>query len=162
MDHRAGMRPMKSSARLVALVGGAYLLAALAVFQFDPGRIISYLREDVFDQLLAWAPRSNAGSPVVVVDIGRNALQAIGPWPWPRDRLADLVDKIAETKPSALAINILLSPREQPDAGPDERLSQAIARLPTVLAMLLDPRPNANVATPSATTIATQGDVEVP
>jgi adenylate cyclase len=161
MDRRSGMRPIKSS-RLVASIGGACLLVALAVTQLDPGKATSNLREAVFDRLLTWSPRSNAQSPVVVIDIGRDALQAVGHWPWPRDRLADLIDKIADAKPSALAINILLSPREQPQAGPDERLAQAIARVPTVLAMLLDPQPNANVVTPSPTTIATQGHVEVP
>ena len=137
------MRPLKSSAHLVALVGGLCLVAALAVTHLDPGKAVRNLREDVFDLLLILSPRSNAGSPVVVIDIGRDALEAIGPWPWPRDRLAELIDKIADAKPAALAINILLSAREPPESDPaDERLAKAIARAPTVLAMVLDPAPN--------------------
>src|SRR5687767_11180333 len=134
------MRPIKSSARLVALVGGLCLVAAVAVALLDPGKGVSNLREAVFDRMLIWTPRPNTQSPVVVIDIGRDALQALGPWPWPRDRLGDLIDRIAEAGPKALAINILLPAREPPQADPaDERLAQAIARTPTVLAMLLDP-----------------------
>ncbi len=157
------MTPIKSSTRLVAAVGGLCLLAALAVALLDPGKALSNLREDVFDRLLLGWPRPDVASPVVVIDIGREALEAIGPWPWPRDRLAELIDRIADAGPAALGINILLSPREQPQADmADERLAKAIARAPTVLAMLLDPAPNADVALGSPTPIATQGDVEVP
>ena len=157
------MRPLKSSAHLVALVGGLCLVAALAVTHLDPGKAVRNLREDVFDLLLILSPRSNAGSPVVVIDIGRDALEAIGPWPWPRDRLAELIDKIADAGPAALAINILLSAREPPESDPaDERLAKAIARAPTVLAMVLDPAPNPGIAIISPTPLATQGEVEVP
>ncbi|MGE0240712.1 MAG: CHASE2 domain-containing protein [Parvibaculaceae bacterium] len=157
------MRPIGSSARLVALVGGLSLVVALAVTLLDPGKAVRNLREDVFDRLLLWSPRPNAESPVVVIDIGRDALEALGPWPWPRDRLAELIARIADAKPAALAINILLSPREPPEAArADERLAEAIARAPTVLAMVLDPSPNQDVVTSSPTPVATQGEVDVP
>lgn len=157
------MKTIQSSAGLVALVGGLCLLAALAAALLDPGNSLRNLREDVFDRLLLGSPRANAQSPVVVVDIGRDALQAIGPWPWPRDRLAELIERIAEAKPAALAINIVLSAREPPEADPaDDRLAQAIARAPTVLAMLLDPAPNPGSAMIAPPPVATQGDIEVP
>jgi adenylate cyclase len=157
------MRPMKANARLVALVGGVCLLAALGVTLVDPGKVVRNLREDVFDRMLIWSPRPNTTSPVVVIDIGRDALAAIGPWPWPRSRLADLIDKIAEARPRALAINIMLSTRETSEADPaDAHLAQAIARVPTVLALLLDPEPNSALSPVSPTPIATQGEIEVP
>ncbi|MGE0004847.1 MAG: CHASE2 domain-containing protein [Parvibaculaceae bacterium] len=157
------MKPIGSSARLVALAGGLCLIAALAVALLDPGRAVRNLREDVFDRLLLLAPRPSTTSPVVVVDIGRGALEAIGPWPWPRDRLAELIDRIADAGPKVLAIDILLAARElpEPDAA-DERLARAIARIPTVLAMVLDPAPGTAVAISSPTPVATQGAVDVP
>lgn len=157
------MRPMKANARLVALIGGLCLLAALAAALVDPGKAVRNLRETVFDRMLIWSPRPATTSPVIVIDIGRDALAAIGPWPWPRSRLADLIDKIADAKPKALAINIVLSTRETPVHDPaDERLAQAIARVPTVLALLLDPAPNSALSLAPPTPIATQGEVEVP
>jgi len=152
------MKPIKSGAGLVALVGGLCLLAALAAALLDPGKALRNLREDVFDRLLLWSPRANEESPVVVIDIGRGALEAIGPWPWPRDRLAELIEKIAEARPAALAVNIVLSAREPAD----DRLAQAIARVPTVLAMLLDPAPNSESEMTYPTPVATQGEVAVP
>jgi len=100
-----------------------------------------------------------ASDAVMVVDIGRDALASYGPWPWPRDQLAALVDKIAAAKPKVLAIDILLAPREGDDAQ-DERLVQAIGRVPTVLAVVLDPTPG--VGLPGSSSVAVTGDVKVP
>lgn len=155
------MRPMGASARLVAWVGSLCLIIAVAGTLVDPGNMVRNLREAVFDRLLIWSPRPHTPSRVVVVDIGRDALAAIGPWPWPRDRLADLINKIADAKPAVLAVNILLSEREpsEPDL-PDERLAEAIARVPTVLALILDPAPNSGPSV--SATVAITGDVKMP
>lgn len=157
------MRPIKAGARLVPLIGGLCLLSALAAAVADPGNVVRNLRENLFDRMLIWSPRPSNTSPVIVIDIGRDALAEFGPWPWPRGRLADLIDKIADGQPKALAINIVLSPRETPVTDPaDEQLAQALARSPTVLAMLLDPEPSSALTLPPPTPIATQGEVEVP
>ncbi len=112
-------------------------------------------------RLLIWSPRASTSGRVVVVDIGRDALSAVGPWPWPRDRLADLITKIADAKPAVLAVNILLPAREsgEPDLA-NERLAEAIARVPTVLALILDPAPNPGPSL--SATVAITGDVKLP
>ena len=155
------MRPLRASARLVAWVGSLCLIIAVAVALADPGNMVRNLREAVFDRLLVWSPRPHTTSRVVVVDIGRDALAAVGPWPWPRDRLADLVNKIADAKPAVLAVNILLSEREPSEADrANERLAEAIARVPTVLALVLDPAPNPGPSV--SATVAITGDVNLP
>jgi len=143
----------------VALTGGIGLLVASSFVFADPGQVIHRMREAIFDRLLASSPRMPASDAVMVVDIGRDALASYGPWPWPRDQLAALVDKIAAAKPKVLAIDILLAPREGDDAQ-DERLVQAIGRVPTVLAVVLDPTPG--VGLPGSSSVAVTGDVKVP
>lgn len=155
------MKPTRASARLVALVGSLCLAIAVTATLVDPGNLVRNLRESIFDRLLTWSPRPATQGRVVVVDIGRDTLATLGQWPWPRDRLAALVDKIADAKPAVIAINILLSERQSGAPDPsDERLAQAIARVPTVLAMVLDPAPNAGPAL--STWVAIKGDVKVP
>ena len=155
------MKPRKAGVRLIAWVAGLSLLAAVAAALIDPGNIARNLRESTFDRLLLWSPHPPDSGRVVVVDIGRDALAAIGPWPWPRDHLADLVNKIADGKPAVLAINILLSERESPEPYlTDQYLAQAIARIPTVLALVLDPKANPAPSLPAS--VAVTGDVKVP
>jgi adenylate cyclase len=151
--------PAGAQARLVALTGSLCLLLAVIIAFLDPGQIVRGLRETVFDRLLVWSPRPRTADDVMIVEIGRDALEAYGPWPWPRDQLALLVDRIAQAGPKALAIDILLAPRETPDKA-DDRLAEAIGRVPTVLAVVLDPEPGGE--TSLFNSVAVTGDVKVP
>lgn len=152
------MRMRWPSTAWIALIGAFCLVIAAALAALDPYAAVRNLREAAFDRMLAAAPRHASDQPVIVVDIGRDALASVGPWPWPREKLAVLIGKIADARPSALAIDILLAARE-PDPG-DGALAEALARSPSVLAILLDPETTAPAAGLSA--IAVSGDVAVP
>ncbi len=151
-------RKLRPGSAWVATAGLLCLLAAALFAWFDPASLLRNLREESFDRMLAFAPRNDADSNVVIVDIGREALAQLGPWPWKRSQLASLVGKIADGGPQALAIDILLAPREgEPD---DAGLADALARVPAVLGIVLDPAPT--VAAPLTSAIAVSGNVEVP
>ena len=145
--------------RIAGLVGGLCLLLALAAVAADPGGWARAMRESAFDRMLTAWPRIDDGHVVAVVSIDRDALAAVGPWPWPRAELARLVETIAAAKPKVLAIDILLPEREFPDAG-DERLVKALASLPVTLALVLDPQASARPPFPSP--IAATEGVDVP
>jgi adenylate cyclase len=77
---------------------------------------------DTFHRL---QPRVPESFPVVIVDIDRAALNRIGQWPWPRWRLAQLIDKISEKGASAIGIDIMM-----PEA---DRLSpEMLAKYPAI------------------------------
>jgi CHASE2 domain-containing sensor protein len=44
---------------------------------------------------------------LVHLDIDDKAVDAIGRWPWPRSRMARIVEEIGRAKPKALAIDVL-------------------------------------------------------
>jgi adenylate cyclase len=142
----------------VALAGALSLIAASAVVLADPGKMISTLRENGFDRMLALFPRAAPTDPPVIVDIDREALAKFGAWPWPRDRLALLIGRIADAGPKALAIDVLL-PDRGADAA-DARLAQAIARVPTALGVVLDPEHGGTVGV--ETPILISGEVKLP
>ena len=128
-------------------------------------------REAARDALLAALPRPAQALPLLVVEIDRASLAAIGPWPWPRQALAALLDRLAEAGAASVALDLLLegpdraSPAvlasrlaaalgEQPAAAPlarltptlpdhDATLAQALARLPAALGFVLAPEPSA-------------------
>ena len=58
-----------------------------------------------------WAWRATASSVrearVILVDIDETSLQQLGPWPWPRQRLADLSDKLAAEGASLQVLDII-------------------------------------------------------
>jgi adenylate cyclase len=153
---------MKSNAvtnRFAGLIGGFCLLIAAAIVASDPGGWVRLLREAAFDRTLAAWPRSDNAGAVVVIGIDRDTLAAVGNWPWPRSEFARLVETIASAKPKVLAIDILLLERDSADAG-DERLVRAVASLPVVLALVLDPQASGTPPFPSP--IAVTEGVDVP
>ena len=66
--------------------------------------------------------RDKSGPRVIVLDIDRRSIEALGAWPWPRDAMARLVETVANGKPAAMALDILF-------VEPDAQSPAALARL---------------------------------
>jgi adenylate cyclase len=102
------------------------------------GPLFGELRLGLFDRYARLLPRVPASSPVVIVAVDEPSLKAIGQWPWPRQIVAQLVEKILAGHPVALGIDMLwpepdrLSPRRwmQQEGELAPALSQALAALP--------------------------------
>ena len=62
----------------------------------------------LFDQYQLLSPRQARSQPVVIVEIDEATLAVVGQWPWPRNYLASLIDSIADLKPSAIGLDILM------------------------------------------------------
>jgi adenylate cyclase len=75
----------------------------------------------VADQHLRRPMQSRSTRRVVVVEIDDRSLEALGPWPWPRETIASLIGAIAAAKPAVIAVDILF-------AEPDSRSPAALAR----------------------------------
>ena len=101
------------------------LAASHVVFNpsLDPLRGKSF---DVYQQL---APRAASADNVVVVGVDDETIGVEGRWPWPRNRIADLVDAIHSAGASTLGIDVLFSEADKTPGGAarDERLASAIA-----------------------------------
>ena len=154
-----------------ATAGLAAGIAVLVSWSVWPQAVEDGLSTPAIDALYTAFP-GPVTPGVVVVDIDRASFGRLGAWPWPRDRLAALVERIAGAAPRALAIDILLSEpdRRSPAAlaralgaatgrddlarlaeglpDPDARLAAAIARVPTVLGLVAAAEPGGATAGP--------------
>ncbi len=69
---------------------------------------------------------SGAPAPgTVVVDIDEPSLSALGQWPWPRYRIASLIQRIAAEKPAAIAVDVLFP---EPDRVSLDNIQQTFKR----------------------------------
>jgi adenylate cyclase len=71
--------------------------------------LIRSMRETAFDQYQRISPRAYQALPVRVADIDEASLAAYGQWPWPRTRVAELVEKLSQLGASAIVFDILFS-----------------------------------------------------
>lgn len=118
-----------------------------------PGHMLSLVarpfntgRQVLFDEYQKTFPRQPQSQPVTIVAIDEKSLTLIGQWPWPRNRLADLIDAIARHQPAAIGLDMYMPERDQ--TSPDRvaanlskeyvDLARALARLPSHETRLAD------------------------
>ena len=118
-----------------ALVAMAAACAVALVVWLAPGPAVNN-RERAIDAVsrLRAAPSS---PDIVVVDIDARAEQAIGRWPWPREKLAELVGAVAAAKPAAIGLDIVLSGNCGEAEPGNVALADAIGRAPVTLGFVM-------------------------
>jgi adenylate cyclase len=85
------------------------LLVALAALRIADPQPIQELRVRVFDLFQVLHPRKATERPVVIVDIDEKSLKAIGQWPWPRTRVADLITRLTQMGALVIAFDIVFA-----------------------------------------------------
>ena len=95
-------------------------------------------RQLLFDGYQRTFPRQPQSQPVTVVAIDEKSLAEIGQWPWPRNRLAALLDAIGQAGPAVVGLDMFMPEADQTSPArvaanlPREQatLARALARLP--------------------------------
>ncbi|SFV33273.1 CHASE2 domain-containing protein [Hyphomicrobium facile] len=94
---------------LALLISVALLAACLALRIADP-EPVARLRLSAFDTYLRAAPRQvDPSFPVRIVAIDEASLAAVGQWPWPRTRLADLVSKLVSAGAASVTFDMVFA-----------------------------------------------------
>lgn len=139
-------------AQQFGVIIGLAIVAALTILRARDPQPLRMARDVTFDEYQRILPRTFEPMPVRVIDIDEASLRKFGQWPWPRDRIATLVERLSDMGASAIAFDVLfaepdrLSPsniaRDVAGIDPsllgklpdnDEILAQAIAGRPVVL-----------------------------
>jgi len=141
---------------------------------------------DVLLPMLLAKPSEPEGPELVIVDIDRDSLALLGPWPWPRERLARLLDAVTAVEPVAVGLDMVLADPDRlspaalaralaaatrredllalagtlPDA--DRLLASAMEQAPVALGFVLDPDMTGHKAARPAAPILLRGDISVP
>src|SRR4051812_40111770 len=104
-------------AQQVGVIIGLSIVAAFTLLRASDPLPLRQARDATFDQYQRMAPRPFENMPVRVIDIDEASLREFGQWPWPRDRMAALVDRLSELGVAVIAFDVLfaepdrLSPR---------------------------------------------------
>ncbi len=117
-------------AGLVASLAGALVLYVMGE------TVLEQQREFYFDALTQAVPAAKSDA-VVVVDIDRKAFQNVPGREWTRSQTADLIDRLAAAKPTAIAFDFVFSTDCAADEPANAALAGAITKVPTVLGFLI-------------------------
>jgi adenylate cyclase len=115
------------------------LATCLLLLLLDISRpvLLQHFDENIRDTFLQTLASSSPENRVLVVNIDDESLHQLGDWPWPRSRIADLVEiLIMDYQARAVGLDIVF-PETRDNAG-DERLAMLAQYGPLALAQVFD------------------------
>lgn len=98
----------------------AVLIGAIVAVIMEPP-FVAGLRNAAFDTFQQWRPREYQKAPVRIIDIDEKSLEKHGQWPWPRSRMAALVENLRALGSAAIVFDMVF-------AEPDRTSPAALAR----------------------------------
>lgn len=105
-------RRIRAAITLERIGAGAILASFLIVRAVDPP-LLEVARTKFFDFYWMIQPSQNKQRPIVIVDIDEKSIARLGQFPWPRTRLAKLVEKLREAGAVAIAFDIMFPERDR-------------------------------------------------
>ena len=129
-------RPLRAIAAAYRFVRGKlslraavllYILLALVAVKAVQPLPLKIAQEKVFDFYQSLKSRLERNYPVVIANIDEASLKAYGQWPWPRTRLAELVDSLRQAGAIVIGFDILFAEADR-FSPPD--LARAFPTLP--------------------------------
>ena len=143
--------------RAPVLVALLVLLNALLLRAIDPDALVR-LRDLSFDAYQRIKPREvPADLPVRIVDIDEAALAEYGQWPWPRETVARLVNRLREQGAAVIAFDVVFAEADRhspaaiasnlPESIRDSDVRRTLESLPNYDEVLAEAMARANVVT---------------
>ncbi len=105
-DFNAPLSGGGSGSRKILAWGLLATLFFAVLYMFTPNlfRQIDLMN---YDLLIRHLPGNHDSGRVVIVDLDERTLRRYGQWPWPRYRLAGLLERIAAAKPAVIGLDMI-------------------------------------------------------
>lgn len=113
-----------------------YLLITTLVITIylDQPAILEKWEMTIFDKMFQLRGKRDVPGDIQIIAIDDMSLQFVGRWPWHRDRLAELVEKIAQQHPKVIYLDILFSDNPVEDSlGFTKMLAEQIKKAGNVI-----------------------------
>jgi HD-GYP domain-containing protein (c-di-GMP phosphodiesterase class II) len=120
--------------RSLLIVIGLLLTLINALFLFFPSRFIEQSELRLYDLMLTTHSSLLEPAMPVIVGIDEESLEAYGQWPWPRYRLAQLVERLRELEAEVIALDFVMPEpdRTSPDVIMAERQRDMVPSISSI------------------------------
>lgn len=92
--------------RRIAFIGGCITLLFLYLAVYPPA-VLRTLEYVGYDQMVSFLGGEIPDPEVVIIDVDERSLAKLGQWPWPRYRIAQVVDKAGALGAASIALDFL-------------------------------------------------------
>jgi HD-GYP domain-containing protein (c-di-GMP phosphodiesterase class II) len=111
------------------LLSGLLPTLVIAVLSLYRPSFLGNLEYAAYDRLVRAAPTRPPSGRIVIVDVDERSLSAIGQWPWRRDVIGTLIDRLRDLGASTIALDIMFAEADRyegPGLGTDQALADTI------------------------------------
>jgi adenylate cyclase len=108
---------VRPQVRVVLASLGLLITLLACMLELRPPGALRNLDYSVYDVLLRATHSSRVSNRVGIVDVDEASLKIFGQWPWPRNRLALLLQKIEALGASSVAFDIILAEADRTSPG---------------------------------------------
>ena len=91
------------------IASGGLLTMACAFLSIHEPLLLQFLNNKIHDIYLTTSHNTKTTGMVAVVDIDEQSLERLGQWPWPRYRMALLLERLTAMNPRAVALDIIFA-----------------------------------------------------
>jgi signal transduction histidine kinase/CHASE2 domain-containing sensor protein len=110
--------------KIIFLLGGLLTAACILIYVISPS-FVTFLNYRLGDAVCDRTPPAAGSDAVVVVAIDEQSLERFGQWPWPRYRLAQLVEKAGQLGAASIGLDFIMA---EPDRLSLQTVLEAVRR----------------------------------
>ena len=120
--------PRTRPRRLILLCGLVPTIVVAALSLYRPS-VFGSFESGVYDRLLRSIPSRPMSERIVIIDVDERSLASVGQWPWRRDVIGKLVERLREFGAAVVALDIVFA---EPDrfegkgVAPDTAFAQSL------------------------------------
>jgi adenylate cyclase len=101
-----------------AILAGVVLTLLGAALSIWPLPLADSIEGKVYDSFLRSSPRHPESGRVAIVDLDEASLERLGQWPWPRYRIARLLERIREDGATAVGLDMVFAEPDRVSLAP--------------------------------------------
>ena len=104
----------KTPLKKIDLVVGAFLAFLFILLSFQSFAVFESLGRVIYSiQMRLDAPRNPGANIVAIVNIDDKSIKQLGPWPWPRQLIAEMIPILKNNGAKLIALDLLFSEKER-------------------------------------------------
>lgn len=106
-------QPHKAGWQKLVLLYGFIFTVFFALLNIYPPSFFSLVGLKVYDSMVRSLPKKNGSAQPVIIDVDEKSLAQFGQWPWPRYRIALLLDKLRDLGVSSVGLDIIFAEKDR-------------------------------------------------
>ena len=122
---------MTSRFRRIVMMCGIVPTVTVAVLSLYRPPALASLDFGVYDMLSRALPTHSPSDRIVIVDVDERSLADVGQWPWRRDVIGQLIDRLRDAGASVVALDVVFAERdryENASVSPDDALARSLRK----------------------------------